>query len=101
MCRCVCVCVRTLAWRDAQPQRVARPPQDLGQVPVLQAPHRPALHGLQLVAGLDLTAASRRAATAHRHEAVGHQGGACGVGEERVSSNRALKRNFELGDRFY
>lgn len=71
---CVCVC-HTVSWRDAQPQRIARPPQDLGEVSVLQGRDRPALHSLQLVSGLDLTTASRRAATPHRHEAVGHQGG--------------------------
>lgn len=73
----MCRCAHTLAWRDAQPQRVASPPQDLGQVSVLEVPNLTALHRLQLVAGLNLTAASRRAAAAHRHKAVGHQGGAC------------------------
>jgi len=73
----VCVCVRTVPGGDAQSQGVAGPPQDLGQVSVLQASDPAALHGLQLVSRLDLLAARRGAATAHGHEPVGHQGGGC------------------------
>lgn len=71
----VFVCFRTVSRSDAQPQRVPGSPQDLGQVPVLQTCDRPALDRVQLVSGLDLPAASRRAAAAHRHEPVRHQGG--------------------------
>ncbi|KAF3860971.1 hypothetical protein F7725_001226 [Dissostichus mawsoni] len=46
-----------------------------GEVSVLQTPDGPALHRLQLVSRLDLTAASRRAAATHRHKPVRQQGG--------------------------
>ncbi|KAF3860992.1 hypothetical protein F7725_001247 [Dissostichus mawsoni] len=49
--------------------------KDLGEVSVLQTPDGPALHRLQLVSRLDLTAASRRAAATHRHKPVRQQGG--------------------------
>lgn len=80
----LCVCVRTLSRCDAQPQRVPSSPQDLGQVPVLQPSHRPALHRLQLVSGLNVSAASRRAAATHRHKAVRHDGGGCGHGGGQI-----------------
>ncbi len=71
------VCVHTVSGGDAQSQGVPGPPQDLGQVSVLQTSDRSTLHSLQLVSGLNLPAASRRAAAPHRHEPVRHQGGGC------------------------
>lgn len=58
------------AGDDGEAQGVPGTAEDLSQLPVGQGPHRAALHRLQPVPRPDLTALGRRAASAHRHEAV-------------------------------
>lgn len=87
----MCVRAHTARWCDAQSQGVPGPPEDLGQVSVLQTSNSSALHCLQLVSRLNLPATSRRAAATHGNKAVGHQGGGCkGPGLETIEMVKFL-----------